>query len=79
VIALSRSEIQASLDIFPFEKRVVLQHLIPRGALGQQLQDQFEDFASQVLPDIELVKNKVVRPIASRTEAQDPLSDPFLP
>ena len=39
---------------------------------------QFEDYASQVLPDINLVKNKVARLIGAQTETQDPLSDPFL-
>ena len=39
---------------------------------------QFEDFAVRVLPDINLVKNKVARPTELPPEAQDPLTDPFL-
>ena len=39
---------------------------------------QFEDFAGHLVPDLNLVKNKVVRSIGPRPESHDPLSDPFL-
>jgi hypothetical protein len=48
------------------------------GFLRDRFLVQFEDFASHLLPDKNLVKNQVVRPIGSRTEIHDPLTDPFL-
>ncbi|MGA8658074.1 MAG: hypothetical protein WB586_18175 [Chthoniobacterales bacterium] len=48
------------------------------GFLRDRFLVQFEDLAGQVLPDSNLVKNKVARPIGQGTESQDPLSDPFL-
>lgn len=48
------------------------------GFLRDRYLVQFEDYASQVLPDINLIKNKVARLGGPRTETQDPLSDPFL-
>jgi hypothetical protein len=48
------------------------------GFLRDRFLVQFEDYASQILPDINLVKNKVARLVGARTETQDPLSDPFL-
>lgn len=48
------------------------------GFLRDRFLTQFEDFASQVLPDINLIKNMVARPVGPRTETHDPLSDPFL-
>lgn len=48
------------------------------GFLRDRFLVQFEGFAGQVLPDINLVKKKIARSIEPRTETQDPLSDPFL-
>ncbi|MGA8656623.1 MAG: hypothetical protein WB586_10795 [Chthoniobacterales bacterium] len=47
------------------------------GFLRDRFLAQFEDFASHVLPDVNLVKNKVARPTGLRTETHDPLSDPL--
>ena len=48
------------------------------GFLRDRFLVQFEGFAGQVLPYINLVKNKVARSIEPRTETVNPLSDPFL-
>ena len=48
------------------------------GFLRDRFLVQFEDCASQILPDINLVKNKVALLVGPQTETQDPLSDPFL-
>jgi hypothetical protein len=39
VIALCRSEIQASLKVFPFEKRIVIEDFVPRSALIQEFEN----------------------------------------
>ena len=39
---------------------------------------QFEDFANRVLPDPELIKNKVARLTERKTDVEDALNDPFL-
>ena len=48
------------------------------GFLRDRFLVQFEGFAGQVLPDINLVKKKITRSNEPRTETQDPLTDPFL-
>jgi len=48
------------------------------GFLRDRFLVQFEDYASRVVPDINLVRTKVVRASGSQTERHDPLSDPLL-
>ncbi len=48
------------------------------GFLRDRFLSQFEDYAAQVLPDINLIRNKIARAPQLAIESQDPLSDPFL-
>jgi len=48
------------------------------GFLRDRFLVQFEDFADRVLPDPELIKNKVARLIESKPDVEDALNDPFL-
>jgi len=48
------------------------------GFLRDRFLVQFEDFANRVLPDPELIKNKVARLTERKMDVEDELNDPFL-